>query len=472
MSVPTAAARRAFRATLVGTVVTSIGQGLTLPFLFVYLNEILGVPLVTAGFIVAGAAVLVLGASGLGGSLADRLGLGRVAVLGLTLQAGGTLLLALAREPVLGVVGLVVMSAGNSLVWPSLNGLVTHQVPSEKRSRAFALRFGLMNVGAGIGSLIAAVSVSVANPASFHTVYLLDGATAAVFAAILLVALRGTTGWGAHRAAQLPATPSSYGAVFRDKAFVGYLAVLLTMAVFGSAQLEGPWASFVTTTSNTGHVIGLAFAANTLVIIALQLPVERLTRPLRRSNLLVLCSLSWAAAWALTGLAASTLVPQAVTATLLVMALGMFGLGETFLSPVINAMPNALAPEHLRGRYNAMNSATYPVSRFIGPPLAGILLGGGHPYLWVVFIVAGAVIAAGAGSVLGRRLPPHAELPLPPEPEPGRSADTWRAISRGPSPRRHCGRPSPVPILTTRQPHSLHLGSSPRLQVGVRPFYR
>lgn len=413
MSAHTSAARLAFRATLVGTVVTSIGQGLTLPFLFVYLDEILGIPLAGAGFIVAGAAVLALGASGLGGNLADRLGLGKVAVLGLTLQAGGTLLLAVAREPVLGVTGLVIMSAGNSFVWPSLNGLVTHQVPPDKRSRAFALRFGLMNVGIGTGSLIAAVSVSLARPSSFHMVYLLDGGTTVVFAAILLVALRGTIGWDAHRPSQQPATPSSYGAVFRDKAFAGYLAVLLTMAVFGSAQLEGPWASFVTTTSDTGHVIGLAFAANTVVIIALQLPVERLTRSLRRSKLLVLCSLSWAAAWALTGLAASDLVPHAATTVVLVIALGMFGLGETFLSPVINAMPNALAPEHLRGRYNAMNSATYPVSRFIGPPLAGILLGASHPYLWVIFIVVGTVLAAAAACILGRRLPQHAELPPP-----------------------------------------------------------
>jgi MFS family permease len=96
---------------------------------------------------------------------------------------------------------------------------------------------------------------------------------------------------------------------------------------------------------------------------------------------------------------------------MLVLALGVFGVGETLLSPVINAMPNALAPDHLRGRYNALNSATYPVSKFIGPPLAGVLLGGGMPGFWVGIVTLGMLLTAGAAVLLSRRLPPSVELP-------------------------------------------------------------
>ncbi|PRY12196.1 MFS transporter [Kineococcus rhizosphaerae] len=403
---------RAFRATLVGTLVTSVGLGLTLPFTFVYFHHVLGLPLPVVGVVVAAAAVLALGATAAGGAIADRVGLGRVAVLGLGLQAGGTVLLALAREPVAGTTGLAVQSMGNSLVWPSLNGLVTHQVPAERRSRAFAVRFGLVNVGIGAGSLVAAATVSVARPNSFHVVYLLDGATTAVFAVVLLLGLRGTAGWTAHAHRAGEVTRTGYRTVLRDGRFTAYLVVVLALAVFGSSQTEGPWAAFVALTpGGSARVVGLGFAANTAAIVVFQLPVERRTRGLRRSRLLVLCALSGAAAWVLTGIASLPGLPAPVAGTLLVVALGVFGVGETLLSPVINAVPNALAPDHLRGRYNALNSATYPVSKFIGPPLAGVLIGGGTPGSWVVVVTLGALAAAGGAVLLGRRLPPHVELP-------------------------------------------------------------
>jgi len=380
--------------------------------MFVYFNRILGLPLPVVGFVVAATSVLALGATGMGGVAADRIGLGRVAVLGLTLQAGGTLVLAVAREPVAGAAGLVVLSMGNSLVWPSLNGLVTYQVPAERRSRAFALRFGLMNVGIGIGSLIAAATVSVSRPSSFHVVYVLDSVTTAIFALVLVFGLRDTAGWAAHAHRTREVAPTSYRTVLRDRPFVAYLAVLLALAIFGSAQAEGPWAAFVALTPNgSAQIIGLAFAANTAAIIAFQLPVERWTRRIRRSRLLVLCALFGALAWVLTGIASSPGLPTIASATMLVLALGVFGVGETLLSPVINAMPNALAPDHLRGRYNALNSATYPVSKFIGPPLAGVLLGGGMPGFWVSIVTLGMLLTAGAAVLLSRRLPPSVELP-------------------------------------------------------------
>jgi MFS family permease len=134
----------------------------------------------------------------MGGVLAGKLSLGRVAVVGLSLQAVGTIVLAVAHDPVPGAVGLAVLSMDNSRVWPSLNGMVPYQVPAERRSRAFAFRFGLMNVGIGTSSIIAAATVSVSRPDSFHVVYVLDGASTAIFAVILFFALRNTTGWTAH----------------------------------------------------------------------------------------------------------------------------------------------------------------------------------------------------------------------------------------------------------------------------------
>lgn len=406
----TDAGRRAFRLTLVGTLVSAVGQGLTLPYLFVYLHDVLGAPLAAAGVILAVASAVGLGATGLAGLVGDRLGLGRLAWIGLLVQATGTGLLAAASGPSAAAAGVGLNFVGNALVWPALNGLVAVQVPEAGRSRAYALRFGLLNAGIGVGGLASGWLVSIERPASFHAVYAVDAGTTALFALLILVGLRRSPGYGSvlHR----ERSGGGYREVLRDRAFVGYLAVALALGVFGYAQLNGPWAAFVTGAGgSTTQVVGFAFAANTAAIVVVQLGVERVTRRFRRSRLLVATAVLWAAGWALTGLAALPAFHGPLAAVGFVVALAVFGLGETFYSPVGGALPNSLAPGHLRARYNALAAGTWPLGGFIGPPLAGALLGGAMPESWVGVIVVGMLVTAVAAAVLGARLPREVERP-------------------------------------------------------------
>ena len=63
-------------------------------------------------------------------------------------------------------------------------------------------------------------------------------------------------------------------------------------------------------------------------------------------------------------------------ATLLVAACAsVFALGETLLQPTIPALVNDLAPDHLRGRYNALSSGAFQLAAIIAPPIAGFLIG-------------------------------------------------------------------------------------------------
>lgn len=408
----TESGRRAFRLTLVGTLVSSLGQGLTLPYLFVYLHDVLGLPLPATGVVIAAGAATGLAATGFGGPLGDRIGLGRLAGIGLLVQAAGTALLAVAPTAPIAVLGVVGTFIGNALLWPGLNGLIAAQVPPERQSHAYALRFGLLNAGLGLGALVSGWAVSIEHPVSFHLVYAIDASTTALSAMLLLLGLRGTPGYAAQAVVREQAERGGYLTALRDRPFAGYLMVTLALGVFGYAQLDGPWAAFVTGAGGgSTQVVGFAFAANTAAIVVLQLVVERFTRRLRRSRLLVLTAVVWAVAWGLTGVAALPGVRGPVAAVGFVLALAVFGLGETFYSLVSGAVPNALAPEHLRARYNSLSAASWPLGGFVGPPLAGVLLGGGLPASWVGVIVVGLLATAVAAAVLGPRLPTGVELP-------------------------------------------------------------
>lgn len=408
--------RRAWRLSLAGTLISSLGGGLTLPFLLVYLHGVRHVPLAVAGVVVAVSAVVGMVATTAGGPLGDRIGLGRTLVVGLVTQAFGTALLAIGGEALEATAAVSLVAAGNGVAWPALNGLIAGQLPLAEQPRAYALRFGVLNAGLGIGGLASGWIVSLQNPASFSLIYGIDATTTALFAALVVLGMRSTPGFRpdpAHRRGHDgdgPPPARGYRAVLADRAFVGYLVCALALGVFGYAQLNGPWAAFATLVGHaTPRVVGIGFAVNTAAIVVSQLAVVRLTRTWRRTRLLALTAALWALAWAATGLAALPALHGLPADVVLVLALGVFGLGETFLSPVSGAMPNVLAPPHLRARYNALASTTWPLGGLIGPPVAGVLLGGPAPVSWVVLITAGIALTGAGGLVLGRYLPERAD---------------------------------------------------------------
>ena len=98
--------------------------------------------------------------------------------------------------------------------------------------------------------------------------------------------------------------------------------------------------------------LGFAFAANTLVIVLLQLVVLQRIEGHRRTRVIAVMAAVWAVSWLLLG--ATGLVSGTWGATMLVAACAsVFAFGETLLQPTVPALVNDLAPDHLRGRYNA-----------------------------------------------------------------------------------------------------------------------
>jgi MFS family permease len=388
---------------LLGVAVDALGVGLTLPFMVVYLREVRGIPLSTVGALMSLPPVVALILLGPIGLAIDRFGARRVQMVSLMFSMVGQLALIWVRGPVTAAVALGLGGVGHAAFFPAVQALVANAIPAAHRQRFYGLSFTLLNAGIGVGGVISGLFVDVDRAWTFELIYLVDACSYLIPLLLLTFAIRGVGGPARRPDGDTAHSQPTYAMVLRDKAFRRFLAVTFMSAFIGYAQLEAGWTAFARIVGGIPTSgIGIAFAANTAVIVLLQLPVVRRIEGHRRTRLLMLMAAIWAVAWALVGVAG--LVGGAVAFALLVVSAGIFGSGETLQSPVVPAVVNDLASDHLRGRYNAANSVAFQIAAVLGPISAGLLIGHGLAAAYIVMLLAGCAVLVALLLGLERRL--------------------------------------------------------------------
>ncbi|GAB2476130.1 MFS transporter [Xylanimonas ulmi] len=392
---------------LLSTVVVQFfGRGLTLPFTIIYLHEVRGFSLGLSGTLMGLIAVVGLAVTGPAGALVDRFGARRVVLVGLLMGIAGLALLAFATVPVVAGVALCLFGVQLGVAWPAINALVATVVSGDLRQRYYGVNFALLNLGIGVGGVVGGFLVDVERPGTFVAAFLVNAATFAAPVGVLLGPLRGLHG----RAAR----PDDDGA-----ARVGYLAILrrpevlwltglaLLASFVGYGQMEGGFPAFARQAAQVStRMVGFAFVVNTVVIVAAQFWVMNRARGRRRTRVLAVMAGVWAVAWLVLG--TTGLVPGGLAAAAGVLVFhGVFGLGETLLQSALPALTNDMAPDHLRGRYNAVNSGAFQAGTIAGPIVAGFLLQHHLAGGFIAVVVAGCAALAGTALALERRVTPH-----------------------------------------------------------------
>jgi MFS family permease len=381
-----------------------LGTGLVLPFLVVYLHEIRGFALSDVGLLIGLGPLIGLLVVGPGGTVIDKYG-ARVVVMGsLAFLVAADVVLAFAQTLGVATVAIVLQGAAFGVSWPASQSLIAAAVPSRLRQRYFGVNFTLLNLGIGIGGIVGGLFVDVTRPVTFQVIYLADAVTFLPVLYLLLVPLRHLAGRPVHEDDE-PPPAESYLDVLRRPA-VGWMMLLSFVSSYvGYSQLNAGLQAFA---REVGEIstrgLGFAYACNTLVIVVLQLVVLRRIEGRRRTRVICVMALIWSVAWVLLGV--SGLLPGTLGATLLVASCAsVFALGETLMQPTIPALVNDLAPDHLRGRYNALSSGAFSLAAIVAPAIAGWLIGHalGSAYIAMLVVGCGAVIVVAL--VLERRLP-------------------------------------------------------------------
>jgi len=137
----------------VGGLVNAFGNGIVLPFMFIYLHNVRGIGLAVVGLIVATHAVVSMVAGPIFGSQIDRFGGKTMLALSLAILTIGYAAYALVHEPWQGFVVATVSGIGVGGFWPSQSTLIAGLSPPEQRPAVFAMQRVVMNLGIGLGAL-------------------------------------------------------------------------------------------------------------------------------------------------------------------------------------------------------------------------------------------------------------------------------------------------------------------------------
>src|SRR3954447_10175658 len=101
-----------------GGLANSFGNGLAIPFLFIYLHNVRGIDLATAGLIVATNGLVGLAAGPVIGSLIDRVGGKRTLWLSLLFMTVGYGAYPFVHHPWQGFLASAIAGVGNGGFWP------------------------------------------------------------------------------------------------------------------------------------------------------------------------------------------------------------------------------------------------------------------------------------------------------------------------------------------------------------------
>ena len=384
-----------------GGVANSLGNGIVLPFLIIYLHEVRHFDLAGAGAMVATLGAVGLVATPLAGRMVDLVGARTTLMSSLGLLAVGYGGFPFIHHPWQAFGLAAIAGLGNGGFAPSHSSLLAALTSREQRNSAYALQRATDNLGFGAGALIGGLIATTAVPSSFKLLFLVDAGTFLAFIAVLSFVPRGQNLPAAAR------TTGRYSAVLRDRAFVLLLLVIATLVTAAYAQISTvlpPYATEHARVSEAG--IGIVFFVNTVLIVLAQLPLAKALEGRRRMRALALSAGIFAATSAAV-LATGAWLDAGTAVVALCGVIILFSLGECLHGAVQNPLIADMAPEHLLGRYMALRTVAWQLGFMAGPALGSFLLDRSATGLWIGAAVA--CLLAGIGSLaLERQIPDHA----------------------------------------------------------------
>jgi MFS family permease len=323
---------------LAGEAVQSIGFGIAVPYMTLYLTGPVGITATQTGVMMLIWALVSLAGQPLGGVLADRIGRRPVMIGGLAGAGVSAAGLAFVSSFSQVIVVTVAWGLFNSVFEPAAGAYVADVVEPGLRTEAFGLWRVMANAGFAVGPPVGALVIWLS---SMRTAYLFTGVAILVF---LVIAFRALPETRPDPEAGEP--PARFREALRDRVLV-VLALGTAVATFTYAYFEEALPVFLHEERGLAVVTwGLILGINPILVTIFQYPISRWAA--RRSSRLVL-----AFGALLQGAALLLLLPFTSLGALAV-AVVVLAAGEMLIAPVSSAVAAEIAPARLRGSYQGV----------------------------------------------------------------------------------------------------------------------
>ena len=327
-------------------------------YLLLYISQRLNQSLSAVAWLMTLNAIVGMGASFLGGAIADRFGRKGVLVFSLLITGVGWFFYRSAGTMPVFALLMVITGATTPLYRLTADAMVADIVPVEHRLDAYSiLRMG-NNLGVAIGPVLGGLLISV----SYFVTFTVMGIGLAVIGLLALVLIRESRKHGAADASPVK-TKGGYGVILKDTLFMRVLGAYTLNRICTSIL----WMMLAVYTSQNYGIpesrYGFIPTTNAIMVILLQLLITHKVNRYRPQAAMSAGALIYAV----------SIFSVAFGSGFWWFWVCMVGatIGEMILVPTTTTFTSRLAPPEMRARYMSLYTLTWSIGTGLGPLLAG-----------------------------------------------------------------------------------------------------
>ncbi|WMY76604.1 efflux MFS transporter YdeE [Buttiauxella selenatireducens] len=360
---------------LLSSLLLTVGRGLTLPFMTIYLSRNYNMPLTEIGMALTIALTTGVVFSLWFGILADKFDKKKCMLLAIIIFLGGFVAIPLVSNAILVVVFYSLINCAYSVFATVLKGYFADTLETHQKPKIFSLNYTFANIGWTVGPPIGTLAVLYSTNLPFW----LSGLTAIIPFIVISRYVHSVP----VSEIQQSSTRLSPSLMLKDKALMYFtLSAFLGSLVFGSfAACLSQYAIAISDSDLAQKVVGVVLPVNAFVVVVFQYMVGKRIRPDNIQKLMFYGTLFFMAGLAGFMISGDNLLLWGLSAA-------VFTIGELIFAPGEYMLVDNIAPPGLKASYFSAQQLGW-LGGACNPLFTGLMLTWMPPFmLFVVLMVA------------------------------------------------------------------------------------